>query len=70
MITLKNYCKEKNTTLEEFAKLCEVSRAQIYLIANNSKHNITAQTARKIYNKTLQKYGEGLDIWQYIELKT
>lgn len=66
--TLKDYCQTKGISLEELSKITKVSRAQLYLIAENPKYNITVSTARRIYLKTKKKFGHGLGVWDYIKL--
>jgi len=68
MKTLEQYCKKKKITAEDFAKLTGISIAQIYLFYRNPNYNIKANTAKKIFQATKKKFGEGLDIWSYINI--
>ena len=67
--TLKDYCKKRSISLEDFAKITKVSVAQTYLIARDPSYNINVDTARKIYNGTKRHFGEGLGVWDYIKLE-
>lgn len=66
--TLKDYCLMKEISLEALSKITKVSRAQLYLIAENPQYNITVNTARRIYLRTKKKFGKGLRVWDYIKL--
>ena len=66
-MTLREYWEDKNMSIIEFSIMVGVSIPQLYKIGDNRRNNITIDTARKIYQNTLVNFGEGLDVWEYID---
>lgn len=66
-ITLLEYCQSKEMTIAKFAKLTGVSQSHLYKIQVDRGANLTVDNARKIYNSTLEKFGIGLDVWEYLD---
>lgn len=74
MKTIREYCEEKEITVQELHNITGVS----YSLLNKGKddndlliENIRLQTVLKIWNGTKDRFGEdeALDIWQYIRTK-
>jgi phage antirepressor YoqD-like protein len=68
MKTLNDYLNKKGITITEFAEMTGISMKHCYRFLHNNKYNINVNTAKKIYHSTKKKYGEGLGVWDYIEL--
>ena len=62
-----NYCRENGISLDELAKITDVSVPQLYLINNNPLYNVKVVTINKIYNGTKEKFGIGLSAYQYLD---
>ena len=64
-MTLKQYVNGKGMTMEDFSKLTGISASYLYLIQNNrDATGISIKMVDTIYQKTLEKFGEGLDYHQ------
>lgn len=66
---LHKYCKTKKISIEDLSKIVGLNTRYLYDIANNSNKNITLETINKIYEGTKKEFGEGLSVWEYLDVK-
>lgn len=65
-LTLYDYVQSKGMTMEDFSRLTDISATYLYKIQKNRDANISIEMIRKIYNATEQKFGTGLNPWEYL----
>lgn len=65
-VNLRSYLEEKNITVDEFMEITGMTKPTVYRIMANPDWNLRVDHVRSIYHGTLNKYGKGLDIWQYL----
>ena len=63
------YCLEKGIHIHELSKITNVSVAQLYLINSDPRYNVTITTIEKIYQGTKERFGEGLEVYRYLDFK-
>ena len=63
---LKIYCQERGITLEELAKMSNISVPMIYKI--NKGDNVSVDLINKIYSATKERFGVGLIAEQYLNI--
>lgn len=66
-IKLEDYCKQRGTNINTLAKICDVSFNTLYYINRNAKFNCSVKTINKIYQGTLNAFGEGLRPEAYLD---
>lgn len=83
MKTLRNYIKEKKMSVQSFAKLVNnyvdkhadnkslssISASHLYKISNDPYFNLGVGICKSIYLATEEKFGEGLPISEYLDIK-
>jgi predicted transcriptional regulator len=67
MKTLREILKEKEIGPIAFTRLCGIPKTTLDRFFDNPKHNLCVRTAKKIYKATEKSWGEGLDVWEYID---
>jgi hypothetical protein len=65
-LTLYDYVKSKNITMQDFSVLTGISASFLRSIQKNRDANISVDNASKIYHATAKEFGEGLDYHQYL----
>ena len=64
--TLYEYVHSKGITMQDFAKIVDLSVGYLYTVQHNRDANFTIENIRKIYHATEKYFGEGLDCWDYL----
>ena len=65
--TLHLYAKEKGINLDRLSVITGVARTQLYLIANNPKHNVKRTTMTAIMIGTAEEFNKALLPREYLE---
>lgn len=65
-VNLKDYLVKKEISIDDFVIITGVSRSTIYRIIANPNWSTSLDNIRMIYQGTLDKYGTGLDVWEYL----
>lgn len=63
---LKTFLKEKNITTKQFSEVTGVSVSTICRAIAQPDWNVRADTAQSIWEKTLEVYGEGLCMYDWL----
>lgn len=66
MNNLTKFLEEKNITIEEFSQIAGISLSSAYRIKSEPNWNTRAETARLIFERTQEVYGEGLCVYDYL----
>lgn len=67
MKTLHDYARDKKINLDELSRITGVARTQLYLIANNPRHDAKRTTMTAIMEGTSQRFESPLYPWDYLE---
>jgi len=65
-LTLYDYVRSKNMTMEQFSVLTGISASYLYRIQRDRAANISIDKIRRIYKATEEKFGTGLTCWEYL----
>lgn len=65
-MTLYDYVKSKNITMEKFSNMTGISVSYLYKIQKDRDVNMMVDNIRRIYHATEKEFGVGLDCWSYL----
>lgn len=65
-LTIRQYCKDKKISMEQFHLITGVSASLLYRIQDDRNANLTKESIMKIYYGTKDHFGEGLDYHEYL----